>query len=442
MSENVKIKKERINDLIALFKKGLFEEVLFKADEFNKEFNDIPFTYNLIGMSQIKINAFKDSISSFKKAIKLDETYVEAYNNLATSLINLGEFNKAIDELKKAIQLKKDYSNAYNNLASAYSDMGDYENALNTFDILLKIDPNYPNLKSNIIKLLTFYNPKNKNLNEFTVINERLKKIKFNYKKDIELNDNDIINFYKQCNKIVSVKFQKLEYNLSQIWRRNTHDLNCSRHFDIFRNFDVIPEFCFECFKIQVELNSVIDLFKLFFVFDNLKLDNNQTRKCLVEMRNIGNGCYKGLIYCRGFDEALSIKNLINKIINNNLDKKIKINVKRGCTEFSIKYPDYNNLNKSPKDFMKYDKNWKIKENIIDSKIPTKNRINQRVLNNTLKGITLNDFLIMKNWLMYAKMIGDEKYKEFDDKIVISEYMESNITNQLKFRINEYKKFI
>ena len=43
---------------------------------------------------------------------------------------------------------------------------------------------------------------------------------------------------------------------------------------------------------------------------------------------------------------------------------------------------------------------------------------------------------------MYAKMIGDEKYKEFDDKIVISEYMESNITNQLKFRINEYKKFI
>ena len=33
MSENIKIKKERINDLITLFKKGLFEEVLFKASE-------------------------------------------------------------------------------------------------------------------------------------------------------------------------------------------------------------------------------------------------------------------------------------------------------------------------------------------------------------------------------------------------------------------------
>ena len=442
MSEDTNIKKVKINELILLFKKGLFEEVLLKGSDFIEEYSNVPFAFNLIGMAEIRLNKFEESIISFEKAVKLDKTYAEAFNNLSTSLINLGEFEKAIEELKKAIDLKKDYSNAYNNLASAYSDLGDYKNALDTFNKLLSINPEYPELKSNIIKLLTFYNPQNKNLNEFTKVNEKLKLIKLHYGNDIGLTDGDVINFYKKCNNIVSKNFYDFEYKLSQIWRRNTHDLNCARHFDVFRNFSVIPEFCFECFKIQVELNSIIDLFKLFFVFDNLQLNNNRTRKCLVEMRTIGSGTYKGLIYCRGYDEASSIKDSIDEIINKNLNKRIKINLKRGCTEFAIKYPQYNKLNDSPDNFMKYNKEWKEKENIIDNKIPKKNRVNQRILNNSLNGVTLNDFLIMKNWLMYAKMVGDENYKKFDDKIVISDFMRKNISNQINQRKDEFKKNI
>ena len=166
MSEDTNIKKVKINELILLFKKGLFEEVLLKGSDFIEEYSNVPFAFNLIGMAEIKLNKFEDSIVSFEKAVKLDQTYVEAFNNLSTSLINLGEFEKAIEELKKAIDLKKDYSNAYNNLASAYSDLGDYKNALDTFNKLLSINPEYPELKSNIIKLLTFYNPQNKNLND------------------------------------------------------------------------------------------------------------------------------------------------------------------------------------------------------------------------------------------------------------------------------------
>ena len=56
---------------------------------------------------------------------------------------------------------------------------------------------------------------------------------------------------------------------------------------------------------------------------------------------------------------------------------------------------------------MKYDNDWKKKENIIDRKLPIKNRINQRIISETIKGVSLNDFLIMKNWIMYAKIIDD-----------------------------------
>ena len=89
---------------------------------------------------------------------------------------------------------------------------------------------------------------------------------------------------------------------------------------------------------------------------------------------------------------------------------------------------------------MKYKNEWKDKENIIDKKIPIKNRINQRIINESLKGICLNDFLVMKNWLMYAKIIDDVGYKEFDENIKISPYMKNEMLKQLSFRKEEFKK--
>ena len=90
---------------------------------------------------------------------------------------------------------------------------------------------------------------------------------------------------------------------------------------------------------------------------------------------------------------------------------------------------------------MKYNKHWKEKEKLVDQTYPIKNRVNQRVLNDTIKGTTLNDFLIMKNWIMYAKQIKDPDYKKFDANIKISEYMSNNFSSQLSYRTNEFKSF-
>ena len=89
---------------------------------------------------------------------------------------------------------------------------------------------------------------------------------------------------------------------------------------------------------------------------------------------------------------------------------------------------------------MKYNNDWKEKENIIDNKLPKKNRINSRKLNKNINGITLNDFLIMKNWIMYAKIIKDDDYKKFDSNIKISKYMNKEMSNQKIYRNEELKK--
>ena len=77
--------------------------------------------------------------------------------------------------------------------------------------------------------------------------------------------------FYKKCKEILDRNLKDFDFHLSQIWRSNTINLGCNRHFEIFDKFKVIPEYCFGCFKVQIELKSIIDLIKLYFVFDKLK---------------------------------------------------------------------------------------------------------------------------------------------------------------------------
>jgi len=430
----------QLQKIIELFRKGKFEETYDKCIKLIDEKVETPFVYNLLGMAEIKLNHFNDSINSFKKAIKLNKNFVEAYNNMASSLINLGRFKEAIDILYQAIKIRPDYPNAYNNIASAYNDLGNYEEALKNFNHLLKINPDYPGVKQNIIKILSFYNPTNPDLNEFTKSNYLLKNYKFEKKLNYYLSDEKIIKFYKDCSKLITDNFYLENYNFSQIWRRNSEDLNCTRHFDVFNNFNVIPEFCFSCFKVQVELNSIFDLFRLYFIFDTIKLKNNKIRKCLVELRSIGSGSYKGIIYCNGFDEAKFIENNLFKILNYEIKNNLVLKIRRGCTEFGISYPDYKNLDQPKDKFMKYNKIWKEKEDLIDKKIPKENRNNKRNLNDTLKGICIGDFLTMRNWIMYAKTIGDNDYKKFDKNIVVSEYIKKEMIKKNSYRSQNLNK--
>ena len=430
--------KRKIDNLVSLFKNGNLKQALSEAETLSKEFKDIPLIYNILGMVQIRLNIFEDSIQNFNRAIELDPNYVEAYNNLGSVMNHLGRFEEAISNYNKAIKLKPEYANAYNNLAGALNDLGRFEDAIKNYNKVIEINPNFDEAKENIIKILTFYKPKNIEINQYTKTNDLLQKINFSYNSELEILDRDIISFYQKCNEIISSNFKNIEFNLSQIWRRNTVDLNCTRHFKVFNSFKVIPKYCFGCFKVQVELSSLIELFKLYFVFDSLELPSDNTRKCMVEMRPIAGGTYKGLIYCFGYEEAVEIYKKLNEILNKNISNKIKLKIRRGCTEFGIEHPKYKDISQNSENFMKYNEEWIEKEKIIDDKIPKKNRSNQRVLKNTISGITINDVLIMKNWLIYAKEIGDLNYKKFDTNISTSKYIKSEISKQLEYRKKEF----
>jgi len=89
---------------------------------------------------------------------------------------------------------------------------------------------------------------------------------------------------------------------------------------------------------------------------------------------------------------------------------------------------------------MTYNKEWLKKEKIIDDIIQKKNKYSSKIIQETLEGLSINDALIMKNWLFFAKSINDESYKKFNVDIPDSEYLKLKLQDQIGHRKNEFSK--
>ena len=170
----------------------------------------------------------------------------------------------------------------------------------------------------------------------------------------------------------------------------------------IFNQHKIIPKFCFECYKVQIEVDSLIELIKLFLVFNKLEIKNENTRKCMVEARSQIKGYYKGLIYCSSLKEALEISQHVNNKIKKNIRVGLISKVKRGCSEYPLEYPEYKEIRTTGSQPMNYNENWKKIEDIVDQGNKEWGKSKK-----SIEGFNLNDFLIMRNWIAYARKVGD-----------------------------------
>ena len=149
-------------------------------------------------------------------------------------------------------------------------------------------------------------------------------------------------------------------------------------------------------------------------------------------------GIYKGFIYCTSLEDANIINSYITPILKNTIDEKIKITIKRGCSEFAESIPEFKAVDDKLKFTMKYNNNWKNKEKIIDDKLHNINNSNERVLAQTMTGQTLNDILIINNWLTYAKAINDNSCNNTIIENSESEFIYNKISSHLNERRKEF----
>ena len=348
----------------------------------------------------------------------------------------LGKISKAINCFEASIIDNENNELIYESLGICYIEKGEYQKSINNFIKVLKL--NNKNIKSNLslISLLNFIKPENYKENGILKANEKILNLNKIIKEDVP-NNFSIKEIFEKSNEYIEEYCNEINYNQTQIFRRNYEKLDCDRHFKIFNKFHVIPKYCFSCYKIQITTENVLELIKLYFLFNQPYFGKSNLRKCMIEVRSNVKGNYKGFIYFKNPQDAQETNKILNQKIS---EKKIQIKsieIKHGCSEFYKKYPKFKKINFKGEQDMNYNKDWEKFENIIDDESVKRNKEDNLYVGSSLNLINLSDFLIIKNWLNYAKILGDNSYEKIFNKKIESNFLNNILKNQYDIRKNE-----
>ena len=354
-------------------------------------------------------------------------------NNMGVAFYKLGKFVEASAMFKEAISFNNKYIPAYENLSLTQKLLGNYELSINCILQGLKLMPNNNKIKNYLIDILNYFEPLNEE-NYIINIDKKIRKLDSLNKKKL-INDETIKDSLNESEKILKESNVNFNFNETQIFRRNKVDLNCKRHLDIFTTHKIIPKFCFSCFKVQITLDNILDLIKLYFYFNNVNLRNNNIRKCVVELRKKVDGNYKGYIFSDSLQDAKEIEEKLKNELQNEKIYINKIEIKRGCTEYYDEFELYKDINQNVYNII-YKEDWTNIEKRFDEKHFISKINDEKVYNNTLNKFNLTDFLIIKNWLLYAKIIDDDSYK----KIIKFDINDKNFDQFQKEQIKLRKK--
>ena len=403
-----------------------------------------PDSYNNLGNLFLQNNDHKSAQKVFNTSIKLNPNYPIAYCNLGKSYLACNQPKMAIINFQNAIKLQPGYLDAMNNLGRAYIASSQFEKAIEIFKFVISKNTNNPAAHIGF-GLALFY------MNDLHAAQESFVKAleldssnteAFNFLLNLRkiyvghpTRSNDIVNLDNEIrhdlacythasskfeiNSSLNKSFDKVRYlsknlklNQTQIFVRNTQDLNCMRHTQIFNEQNIISDFCFSCFKVQILVYSFIDLVRLSSLFYELDFEEELLRKTMVETRDYTAGQYKGFVYCRSIECAEKVSMILKGKTEGFLDNP-KIQIKRGCSEFSLSYKKYGEVCRDTAQTMQYPKEWKLQESKFDQEysFPISSA---KIM--SMREFSLSDLLIFEQWVDYAKGLGDPTVRFFDDK--------------------------
>tara|TARA_B100001564_G_scaffold175123_1_gene147374 strand:- start:243 stop:1520 length:1278 start_codon:yes stop_codon:yes gene_type:complete len=404
------------------------------SDIYNKKFNEVLLKIELLikHYPNLSVLNWENEIQAYEESLNVKLEKFKIYINIGVILFKLGKINDSIFAFKKSIENNPNFSLAYNNLAISFLELGMFEEASEYFALALKLNKNDLSAQKHLINIFNLVCPINHKENNIINLNFEIKKLTNNLYISNYYTTENIKKILKECQNLISNSEENILFNETQIFRKNSKNLNCFRHFKVFNEFNIIPKYCFGCYKIQINLFTIIDLVKLYFIFDIIRLKNNNLRKCMIETRNQITGNYKGYIYCTGIDEANNLVKTMNvemKKVNLN---DFKISIKHGCSEFYKSYPEFKNIDNK----MKYKEEWLIKEKLIDDRIPIRNEKDKKIWGEYLQGLNLSDILIIFNWINYAHLIGDLSYKKIYEKEIKPNFLNEVLESQIEYRKN------
>lgn len=400
--------------------------------------------YHYLGVILVELDRLDDAAQKFQKAAALNPAYTAAHNSLGNLYFSQKKFNLAIDCYKHVVGINPRDSNAHFNLANTYSSKNLFDEAIASFQKALSLQPNNVGALYNmgltliddrrlddaiqalqtavklaprntlasdaLTNLLNTFMPTIETDCPYVKAQDSLQQISTKHIETHMITDKTVRHLYQQCHDILDRHKLNINISANQLFRGKIFDIDCDRHKMVFNTFNIIPEYCFGCYKVAIEPRTVMELFKLLLVFDKLKLPNDNTRKCTIEKRPGMSGAYKGFIYCKNQNEGKKILNTVRTIVHETISADIPIFIKRGCSEFQLAYPSYGLITNDKHQQMTYNKEWSKYEDQIDKELIPRARNNPNDFTHNHSGFTVRDALVMRHWLGYAAKRGDSSY--------------------------------
>ena len=422
-----KLSKELFVPVLNCLKLKKYDQALTLLDQLLKEKQDPDHINKIKAKIYLNKKDWNNCLLHYEKISDSKKSFEDS-NNKGVALFKLGRFSEAIVNFNDTIKLNKLYVPAYTNLSKTHKLLSNFELSIKYAINALALAPDNYNIQNSLFDILNYYSPKNKK-NLILSINEQILKLN----KTININsvkNSSISEILNKSQIILNENQKNLHFPETQILRKNKTNLNCQRHLEIFNKYKIIPNFCFGCYKVQITLDNVVNLIKLYFYFNDLSLEKNNIRKCMIEIRENVKGDYKGYIYTSSIDEAKNIMEIVNKgLLSQNINFN-KIEIKHGCTEYYDKYESYKNIHDDVKSKIYKDEWNKIEKEFDKDNLIYENE-SEKVYTSTINKYNLTDFLIIKNWFSYANLIGDKSYMEIFDFEINTNYLSETQINKI-----------
>ena len=139
-----------INQLLKLYNKEQFSSLVENVQELTKQYPEVFFLWNILGVSLVKLGMLDQAIIAFQNVISLNPDYAEVYNNLGNVFKDQNKLDEAIEEYKKSISIKPDFADAYFNIGNAFKDQNKYDEAIGAYKKSIFFKPNYASAYLNI----------------------------------------------------------------------------------------------------------------------------------------------------------------------------------------------------------------------------------------------------------------------------------------------------